>query len=82
VWTSVSSQALSTGSQASGYGSDGYLEYCGVTSHGDYDHSAIWFSLEPAAGGATSNAQVLFLVIAVLSSQVIADWFSLLSVSY
>ena len=35
--------------QASGYGSDRYLGYCGATSYGDYDHGAMWFGLEPVA---------------------------------
>jgi hypothetical protein len=72
--------------QASGYGADGYLGYCGATSYGDYDHGAIWFGLEPAASAAAANAQVLFLGDSrtqfAFSSKAIADWFSSLSVSY
>jgi hypothetical protein len=71
---------------ASGYGSDGYLGYCGATSYGDYDHGAIWFGLEPAAIDAATNAQVLFLGNSRMqfgfSSKATADWFSSLSESY
>jgi len=71
---------------ASGYGSDGYLGYCGATSYGDYDHGAIWFGLEPAAVDAATNAQVLFLgnsrVQFGFSSKATADWFSSHSQSY
>ena len=72
--------------QASGYGSDGYLGYCGATSYGDYDHGAIWFGLEPAANAAAANAQALFLGNSrtqfAFSSKATADWFSSLSESY
>ena len=72
--------------QASGYGSDGYLGYCGATSYGDYDHGAIWFGLEPAANAAAANAQVLFVGNSrtqfAFSSKATADWFSSLSESY
>jgi hypothetical protein len=72
--------------QASGYGSDGYLGYCGATSYGDYDHGAIWFGLESAASAAAANAQVLFLGDSraqfAFSSKATADRFSSLSVSY
>src|ERR1700730_10422580 len=72
--------------QAAGYGSDGYLGYCGATSYGDYDHGAIWFGLEPAASAAAANARVLFLgnsrTVFALSSKATADWFSSLSESY
>jgi hypothetical protein len=72
--------------QASGYGSDGYLSYCGATSYGDYDHGAIWFGLEPAASTAAANARVLFLGNSrtqfAFSSDATADWFSSLSESY
>ena len=72
--------------QASGYGSDGYLGYCGATSYGDYDHGAIWFGLEPAASASAANARVLFLgnsgTVFALSSKATADWFSSLSESY
>lgn len=72
--------------QASGYGTDGYLGYCGATSYGDYDHGAIWFGFEPAASTAASNAQVLFLGNSrtqfAFSSKATADWFSALSQSY
>ena len=71
---------------ASGYGSDGYLGYCGATSYGDYDHGAIWFGLEPAAIDAATNAQVLFLGNSRMqfgfSSKATADWFSSHSESY
>jgi len=70
----------------SGYGSDGYLGYCGATSYGDYDHGAIWFGLEPAAVDAATNAQVLFLGNSRMqfgfSSKETADWFSSHSESY
>src|ERR1700689_4561402 len=49
------------GCPASGYGSDGYLGYCGATSYGDYDHGAMWFGLEPKATSAAANARVLFI---------------------
>jgi hypothetical protein len=72
--------------QASGYGSDGYLGYCGATSYGDYDHGAMWFDLEPAANAAAANAQVLFVGNSrtqfAFSSKATADWFSSLSQSY
>jgi len=72
--------------QASGYGSDRYLGYCGATSYGDYDHGAMWFGLEPAASAAAANAQVLFVGNSrtqfAFSSKVTADWFSSLSQSY
>ncbi len=71
---------------ASGYGSDGYLGYCGATSYGDYDHGAFWFGLEPAATAAAANAQVLFISNSRMqfgfSSKATDDWFSSLSVSY
>ena len=71
---------------ASGYGSDGYLGYCGATSYGDYDHGAIWFGLEPAASAAAANAGVLFIGNSRtqfgFSSKATADWFSSLSESY
>jgi hypothetical protein len=74
------------GCQASGYASDWYLGYCGATSYGDYDHGAIWFSLEPAANAAATNAQVLFIGDSHtqfgFSSKATADWFSSLSESY
>ena len=72
--------------QASGYGSDGYLGYCGGRSYGDYDHGAIWFGLEPSASAAAANAQVLFVgnsrAVFAFSSKATADWFSSLSKSY
>ena len=72
--------------QASGYGSDAYLGYCGATSYGDYDHGAIWFGLEPAATAAAANAQVLFMgnsrTAFGFSSKATADWFSSRSASY
>jgi len=72
--------------QASGYGSDGYLSYCGGTSYGDYDHGAIWFDLEPAAFAAAADAQVLFVgnsrTTFAFSSNATADWFSSLSEKY
>jgi len=74
------------GCQASGYGSDRYLGYCGATSYGDYDHGAIWFGLEPAAITAATNAHVLFIGNSrtqfAFSSKATADWFSSLSESY
>ena len=74
------------GCPASGYGSDGYLGYCGTTSYGDYDHGAIWFGFEPAASSAAANAKVLFLGNSrtqfAFSSKAIAGWFSSLSESY
>src|SRR5215469_970354 len=72
--------------QASEYGADGYLGYCGATSYGDYDHGAIWFDLEPAAFAAAAHAPVLFIGNSrtqfAFSSQATADWFSSLSESY
>src|SRR5271168_1204522 len=72
--------------QASGYGSDGYLGYCGATSYGDYDHGAIWFNLEPEASSAAANAQVLFIgnsrTVFGFSSKATDDWFSSRSKSY
>jgi len=72
--------------QASGYGSDGYLSYCGGTSYGDYDHGAIWFDLEPAAFAAAADAPVLFIGNSrtqfAFSSNATADWFSSLSKNY
>src|SRR5579862_5884246 len=35
--------------QASGYGADRYLAYCGARTYGDYDYGAFWFPLEPEA---------------------------------
>jgi hypothetical protein len=72
--------------QASGYGSDGYLGYCGATNYGDYDHGAIWFSLEPAAIAAAADAHALFLGNSrtqfAFSSKATAEWFSSVSESY
>jgi len=72
--------------QASGYGSDGYLGYCGATGYGDYDHGALWFDLEPAAFAAAENARALFIgnsrTVFGFSSKATADWFSSLSESY
>lgn len=72
--------------QASGYGSDAYLGYCGATSYGDYDHGAIWFGLEPAAAAAAAKADVLFVgnsrTVFGFSSKATSDWFSSRSVSY
>jgi hypothetical protein len=72
--------------QASGYGSDGYLGYCGATNYGDYDHGAIWFGLEPAAITAAADARALFLGNSrtqfAFSSKATADWFSAASESY
>ena len=72
--------------QASGYGSDGYLGYCGATNYGDYDHGAIWFDLEPEARAAAANAQVLFLgnsrTVFGFSSKATDEWFSSHSESY
>jgi len=72
--------------QASEYGSDGYLGYCGATSYGDYDHGAIWFDLEPATFAAAANAGVLFIgnsrTVFAFSSNATADWFSSLSENY
>lgn len=72
--------------QASGYGSDGYLGYCGATSYGDYDHGALWFDLEPTAFHAAENARALFIgnsrTVFGFSTQATADWFSSLSESY
>ena len=72
--------------QASDYGSDGYLGYCGATNYGDYDHGAIWFDLEPAAFAAAENARVLFIGNSRtqfgFSSDATARWFSSLSASY
>jgi hypothetical protein len=72
--------------QASGYGSDGYLAYCGATSYGDYDHGALWFGLEPAANAAAAKAQALFIgnsrIQFAFSGKATADWFSSLSESY
>jgi hypothetical protein len=74
------------GCQASGYGPDAYLSYCGATSYGDYDHGAIWFNLEPAATAAAANAQVLFIGNSRtqfgFSSKATVDWFSSISASY
>lgn len=72
--------------QASEYGSDGYLGYCGATSYGDYDHGAIWFDLEPVAFAAAADAQVLFIgnsrTVFAFSSNATADWFSSFSGNY
>jgi hypothetical protein len=71
---------------ASGYASDVYLSYCNGTNYGDYDHGAIWFGLEPTAGAAAANAQVLFVGNSrtqfAFSSKATADWFSSLSETY
>ncbi len=74
------------GCSASGYGSDGYLGYCGTTSYGDYDHGAFWYGLEPAASAAAAKARVLFIgnsrTVFAFSGKPTADWFSSLSESY
>jgi hypothetical protein len=74
------------GCSASGYGSDGYLGYCGTTSYGDYDHGAFWYGLEPAAASAAAKAQVLFVgnsrTVFAFSGKPTVDWFSALSESY
>jgi hypothetical protein len=71
---------------ASGYGSDWYLSYCNATGYGDYDHGAIWFSLEPEASSAAASASVLFLGNSrtqfAFSNKATANWFSSLSESY
>jgi hypothetical protein len=72
--------------QASEYGSDGYLGYCGATSYGDYDHGALWFDLEPAAFTAAADARVLFIgnsrTTFAFSSKATDDWFSSHSENY
>ena len=72
--------------QASGYGADRYLAYCGSTSYGDYDYGAFWFALEPSAREAAINANVLFLgnsrMQFALSTQATHDWFSRLLSRY
>jgi len=72
--------------QASGYGQDSYLGYCGATGYGDYDHGAIWFGLEPAAVTAARNAEVLFLgssrTVFGFSSRATDEWFSSHSETY
>ncbi len=74
------------GCSAAGYGSDSYLGYCQATSYGDYDHGAIWFGLEPAAGSAAADAQVLFIGNSKMqfgfSAKATDQWFSSLSKSY
>lgn len=72
--------------QASGYGSDRYLAYCGATGFGDYDYGAFWLGLEPAATDAATNAQVLFLgnsrMQLALSTEATDAWFKSLRVRY
>jgi hypothetical protein len=72
--------------QASGYGSDGYLGYCGATSYGDFDHGAMWFGLEPAALTSAAKAEALFIGNSrtqfAFSSNATADWFSSQSETY
>jgi hypothetical protein len=72
--------------QASGYGSDRYLGYCGAKNYGDFDHGAMWFGLEPAATTAAANAHVVFLgssrTVFGFSTKATADWFSSLPASY
>jgi hypothetical protein len=72
--------------QASGYGSDGYLAYCGAAGFGDYDYGAFWFGLEPAAVDAATNAEVLFLgdsrMQFGLSTGAIDDWFKSFAVRF
>src|SRR5262245_60014578 len=43
------------------YGNAAYLSDCNATNYGDYDHGAFWFSLEPEARRAASNARVIVL---------------------
>jgi hypothetical protein len=65
--------------QASGYGSDRYLAYCGAPGYGDYDYGAFWFGLEPAATEAATDAQVLFVgnsrMQFALSAEAMDNWF-------
>jgi hypothetical protein len=74
------------GCQASGYSPSRYLGYCNAKSYGDYDHGAFWFDLEPTAGAAAANAQVLFVGNSRIgfgfSSKATDDWFSSLSTNY
>jgi hypothetical protein len=71
---------------ASGYQPDRYVAYCQATSFGDYDYGAFWFDLEPVAGKAAAEAQVLFLGNSraqfALSTDATADWFTTLGVSH
>jgi hypothetical protein len=72
--------------EASGYGSDRYLAYCGSTSYGDYDYGAFWFALEPSAREAAIDAKVLFLgnsrMQFALSTPTTNEWFSALGTRY
>ena len=72
--------------EATGYGSDGYLAYCGSPGYGDYDYGAFWFGLEPEATNAAAAAQVLFVgnsrMQFGLSSDAMAGWFEGFGVSH
>jgi hypothetical protein len=72
--------------QATGYGADRYLAYCGAAAYGDYDYGAFWFDLEPSALAAAANAKVLFLgnsrMQFALSAKPTDDWFRAVSVPY
>lgn len=72
--------------QASGYGTDRYLAYCGSTNYGDYDYGAFWFALEPSARDAAISANVLFLgnsrMQFALSTPATQNWFSALATRY
>ncbi len=72
--------------QASGYGADRYLAYCGATGYGDYDYGAFWFGLEPTAIDDASHAEVLFLgnsrMQFALSADATDDWFESLRARY
>lgn len=68
------------------FGNLRYLGYCDAAGFGDYDHSAFWFALEPAAVRFAADAEVLFLGSSRMEfafSTVATDhWFSSAGISH
>jgi hypothetical protein len=68
------------------YGNSAYLSDCNASNYGDYDHGAFWFSLEPEAQRAVSNARVIVLGNSRtqfgFSSPVTVRWFEQRSIPF
>jgi hypothetical protein len=64
----------------------GYLSDCNAPAFGDYDHGALWFSLEPDASRAAAGARVLLLgnsrLQFALSGATASKWFREAGLSY
>jgi hypothetical protein len=71
---------------AQGYSQDRYLAYCQSDWYADFDHGALWFSLEPEATRAAAAAQLLFVGSSRLqfgfSNEVARYWLTQNAASY